>query len=255
MIRFIHTGMGKSAVTSQLKFLGFPVFDADATVHDLYKTDKETINSVGNLFPDAIENGSVNRAALSRSVIASSNALLSLEAIVHPRVADMREKFYRHAAEKGNFLVVFDVPLLYEKNMQGEFDVVIVVTASKETQRSRVLRRPGMTVEKFEAILSKQLNDSEKRARADFIIDTDHEGFTQAKAQLSKIIEELATRYTDRLNYWKTKFAAPVSGTTFVFAVNRRSIHCDYEYFQLNAQPLQKFKRLLMLSFLIWMIL
>ena len=135
--------MGKSAVTSQLKFLGFPVFDADATVHDLYKTDIDTIRSVGNLFPAAIENGSVNRALLSRSV----------------------------------------------------------------------LRRPGMTVEKFEAILTKQLNDSEKRARADFIIDTDHEGFTQARAQLSKIIELLAAKYPDHLDYWKTKFAMPETGT------------------------------------------
>ena len=205
--------MGKSAVTSQLKFLGFPVFDADATVHDLYKTDIDTIRSVGNLFPAAIENGSVNRALLSRSVLASPDALSDLEAIVHPRVAAERERFYRQASEKGNFLVVFDVPLLYEKHMEGEFDAIIVVTALKETQRSRVLRRPGMTVEKFEAILTKQLNDSEKRARADFIIDTDHEGFTQARAQLSKIIELLAAKYPDHLDYWKTKFAMPETGT------------------------------------------
>lgn len=163
-------GMGKSAVAAMLRELGVPVFDADAAVHELQGPGGALVGAIEAAFPGTTGPGGVDRQKLGPMVLGQPAELARLEALIHPAVAAMREAFLaRHA---GAPLVVFDIPLLYEKGRGHGVDAVAVVSAPPEMQRTRVLARPGMTEEKFAQILRLQVPDAEKRARADFVIDT-----------------------------------------------------------------------------------
>jgi len=199
-------GMGKSSVTSQFGRMGFPVFDADLTVHKIYAPGGSAVEPIRSLFPEAITaEGSVDRGVLGKKVLENPTALKSLEGIVHPLVAAERQKFYTDAKNAGAFMVIYDIPLLLENPTAQQVDYVVVVTASSETQRLRVLRRPNMTPEKFEAIKSKQLPDEEKRMKADFLVHTDFPGYAPAKAQVSRIIETIIEAHPLRWTAWKSR--------------------------------------------------
>ena len=163
-------GMGKSAVAQMLRALGVPVFDADAAVHVLQARGSPLLRSIEAAFPGTTGPEGLNRQELGARVFGDRAALARLEDIMHPAVAGMREAFvanHRHAP-----LIVFDIPLLYEKGHGAGLDAVVVVSAPAEQQRARVLARPGMTEAKFDQILALQVPDAEKRARADHVIDT-----------------------------------------------------------------------------------
>jgi dephospho-CoA kinase len=163
-------GMGKSTVAAMFAADGVPVFDADATVHQLQGPNGAAVAAIEAEFPDTTTELGVNRTLLREAVMADPTAFARLEAILHPAVAEARESFLAdHAASP---LVVLDVPLLFEAGGWRHVDKIAVVSAPPEIQRERVLARPGMTVERFEAILARQIPDAEKRALADFVIPT-----------------------------------------------------------------------------------
>ncbi len=163
-------GMGKSAVAAMFRGLGVPVFDADAAVHELQGPGGACIEPIERAFPGTTGPQGVDRQKLGAAVFGNPAALKLLESIVHPEVAEMRRTFLADNADQP--LIVFDIPLLFEKTGNHGLDAVVVVSAPAEMQRERVLARPGMTVEKFEQILKLQVPDAEKRARADHVIDT-----------------------------------------------------------------------------------
>lgn len=163
-------GMGKSTVAAMFAADGVPVFDADATVHQLQGPNGAAVAAIEAEFPDTTTNLGVNRTLLREAVMADPTAFARLEAILHPAVAEARESFLADHVESP--LVVLDVPLLFEAGGWRHVDKIAVVSAPVEVQRERVLARPGMTAERFEAILARQLPDAEKRARADFVIPT-----------------------------------------------------------------------------------
>ncbi len=163
-------GMGKSAVAAMFRALAVPVFDADAEVHLLQGPDGALLPAIEAAFPGSTGPGGVDRAKLGAAVFGHPEALARLEAIVHPAVAVVRARFLQSHADAP--LIVFDIPLLYEKGGWQHVDGVAVVSATAAAQRQRVLARHGMTVEKFEAILGLQVPDAEKRARADFVVNT-----------------------------------------------------------------------------------
>ena len=163
-------GMGKSAVAAMLRGLGVPVFDADAAVHALQGPGGACIEPIERAFPGTTGPTGVDRQKLGAAVFGNPDALKILERIVHPEVAELRRAFL--AGNTGAPLIVFDIPLLYEKAGEHGLDAVVVVSAPPEMQRQRVLARPGMTEEKFEQILALQVPDADKRARADYVIDT-----------------------------------------------------------------------------------
>ncbi|MBB4857854.1 dephospho-CoA kinase [Novosphingobium chloroacetimidivorans] len=163
-------GMGKSTVAAMLRALGVPVFDADAAVHALQGPGGALLPAIEAAFPGTTGAAGVDRPKLGALVFGDPEKLARLESIVHPAVAELRRDFLRdHAARP---LVVFDIPLLFEKGGAQGLDAVAVVSAPAAAQRERVLARPGMTEEKFAQILALQVPDAEKRTRADFVIDT-----------------------------------------------------------------------------------
>jgi dephospho-CoA kinase len=163
-------GMGKSAVAAMFRGLGVPVFDADAAVHELQGPGGACLAPIERAFPGTTGPQGVDRQKLGAAVFGDPAALTRLEAIVHPEVAELRRTFL--ADNAGAALIVFDIPLLYEKTGQHGLDAVVVVSAPDAVQRARVLARPGMTPEKFEQILRLQVPDADKRARADHVLDT-----------------------------------------------------------------------------------
>jgi dephospho-CoA kinase len=163
-------GMGKSTVAAMFAALGVPVFDADAVVSRMQGPGGSLLAAIEAAFPGTTGPEGVDRAALGRCVFGDAAALAKLEAIVHPAVRARREEFLLEHA--GAPLVVFDIPLLFEKGGLEEVDAVVVVSASPEVQRRRVLAREGMSPQRFAEILALQLPDAEKRARADYVIDT-----------------------------------------------------------------------------------
>ena len=163
-------GMGKSAVAAMFKGLGVPVFDADAAVHELQGPGGACVLPIERAFPGTTGPGGVDRQRLGAAVLGSPDKLKLLESIVHPEVGEMRRTFLADNAAAP--LIVFDIPLLYEKGITHGLDAVAVVSAPPEMQRQRVLARAGMTPEKFAQILALQVPDAEKRARADHVIDT-----------------------------------------------------------------------------------
>jgi dephospho-CoA kinase len=163
-------GMGKSTVAKMFAAEGVPVFDADAAVHRLQGPEGALVQRIETEFPGTTGPDGVNRGALAERVLGEPEALRRLEALVHPAVAREREAFL--AVHSAAPLIVLDIPLLFEAGGSAQVDKIAVVSAPAEVQRERVLGRPDMTREKFGRILARQLPDSEKRARADFVIDT-----------------------------------------------------------------------------------
>eukprot|EP00877_Chromochloris_zofingiensis_P011623 jgi/Chrzof1/6714/Cz19g06180.t1 len=165
-------GMGKSTVSGFFREHGIPVLEADDVVYSLYAKGGAAVGPIGAAFPSAVVDGSISRPALSACVIGDESAMKQLEAIVHPLVEQERLQFLRKGGSQGHQLVVFDIPLLYETGAQAQCDAVAVASAPADVQRERVMARPGMSEAKYLAILDRQVTDSEKRSRADFIIDT-----------------------------------------------------------------------------------
>jgi dephospho-CoA kinase len=181
-------GMGKSETAKLFARLGVPVYDADAAVHALYDKGGAAVAPIAEAFPGCIKEGSVDRKALADLVLGDAAALARLEAIVHPLAAEKRQAFIAQEADAD--LVVLDIPLLFETGAEAGLDAVVVVSAPEEVQRQRVLVRDGMTEEKLAHLLARQLPDAEKRARAQYVVDTG-QGFTFAFEQVRKIVEEL----------------------------------------------------------------
>ncbi len=181
-------GMGKSTTAAMFAAEGVPVFDADATVAALYAHQGKAVDAVADIFPDAIRDNSVDRAALAAHLHAHPEDFAALEAIVHPLVAAERARFVAEHADTD--IVVLDTPLLFEAGLDEHVDRIVVVTAPEAVQKARVLQRPGMTEARFRAILSRQTPDSQKRARADFIVDTSG-GLESARAQVRAIVTRL----------------------------------------------------------------
>ena len=181
-------GMGKSTVAQMFREAGVPVFDADAEVHKLQGPQGPLLPAIEAAFPGTTGPGGVDRPALGALVFGDPAALARLEAIVHPAVAKVRELFLLEHA--GVPIVVFDIPLLFEKGGANLVNAVAVVSAPADVQRARVLARPGMTPEKFAHVLGLQVPDAEKRARADYVIDT---GTTLevTRAAVARVIESL----------------------------------------------------------------
>jgi len=178
-------GMGKSTTADMFKRRGVPVFDADAAVHELYRG--EAAGQIEAAFPGVVRDGAVDRKSLGERVFNNPDALACLEAIVHPLVRDRRDAFLRNAQDQK--LVVLDIPLLMETKA-AEVDYTLLVTAPESVQRERLLARPGMTNERLAAILARQMPDAEKRARADFIIDTSL-GLEAAEQAVDAILRKL----------------------------------------------------------------
>lgn len=181
--------MGKSATAQMFADEGIPVFDADAEVHRLY--DGAAVAPIEAAFPGTTAGGRVDRARLAAKVFDDPEQLAKLEAIVHPLVRAAEEAFRAEARAKGAAAVVLNTPLLFETGGDERVDAVIVVTAPPDVQRARLFDRPNMTEEKFRAMLARQMPDSEKRERADFVIDTSR-GFEAARADVRAILRQLA---------------------------------------------------------------
>ena len=188
MIRLALTGsiaMGKSTVARMFEAAGIPLFDADRVVHQLQVEDPKVVAAIAARFPGTVKDGKLDRDALRAAVLGDSVALEALEAIVHPAVEAARVAFI--AAHGNAPALLFDIPLLFETGAADAFDKVIVVTAPTDIQRARALDRPGMTVEKLDAILSRQMPDAEKRRRADFVIENGGD-LSETERQVEAII-------------------------------------------------------------------
>jgi len=183
-------GMGKSTTAQFFAEAGVPVHDADAVVHQLY--EGQAVAAVEAVFPGTTVDGAVDRAKLAARVLNDPRALKRLEEIVHPLVHEAEQRLLAEAEKRGEKVAVLDIPLLFETGGERRVDAVVVVSAPEKVQRARLLERPGMTIAKIESILARQIPDAEKRARADFIVDTSR-GFDVARAQVRAILEAIAT--------------------------------------------------------------
>lgn len=181
-------GMGKSAVAAMFADEGVPVFDADATVHDLQKAGGALVPAIESAFPGTTGADGVDRKALGAAVFGNRERLALLETIIHPAVAERRKAFL--ASHQGADMILFDIPLLFEKGGQAGVDTVVVVSAPALVQRERVLARPNMTPDKFEHILALQMNDADKRARADHVIDTGKD-INDTRADVRALVKKL----------------------------------------------------------------
>ena len=173
MIRIALTGsigMGKSTVAKMFERAGVPLFDADAVVHKLQAPGGGLVEKIGEQFPGCVRCGTLDRECLAQIVLADPKKLSMLEGIVHPAVREARDDFI--GANQLAPAVLFDIPLLFETNSEKDFDKIVVVSAPEELQRARVLERTGMTAAKLDSILARQMPDVEKRARADFVVNT-----------------------------------------------------------------------------------
>jgi dephospho-CoA kinase len=181
--------MGKSTTAQFFRDAGVPVHDADAVVHRLY--EGAAVAPIEAAFPGSTVDGRVDRARLAARVLDDPAALKRLEAIVHPMVREAETAFLREAQARGDKIAVLDIPLLLETGGDRRVDAVVVVSAPPEVQRARVLERPGMTADKLDALLARQMADAEKRRRADFVVDTSR-GFEAARAQVRAILDAVA---------------------------------------------------------------
>lgn len=184
-------GMGKSATATMFREAGIPVHDSDAAVHRLYAGAAAPL--IEAAFPGTVKDGVVDRALLGAAVLNNDAAMKKLESIVHPLVTETTLNFLATAEKAGHRLVVLDVPLLFEVGRDRDCDAIVVVSADPSVQRERVLVRPGMTEAKFQAIVARQIPDSEKRRRAHFVIDTGR-GFEAARRAVKDVIRTLAGR-------------------------------------------------------------
>jgi dephospho-CoA kinase len=182
-------GMGKSTTVKLFAEQGVPVYDADAAVHQLY--EREAVAPLEAAFPGSTENGRVVRERLAAQVLGKPEALKRLESIVHPLLGAQRNAFLAEAERSGAKVAVLDVPLLFETGGDKRVDAIVVVSAPEHMQRERVLARENMTLEKLDAILARQMPDADKRARADFVVDTSN-GIEPVRARVKEIIAEVA---------------------------------------------------------------
>lgn len=186
-------GMGKTETAKMFGKLGMPVYDADAAVHRLYEPRGAAVAEIAAAFPDCIVDGRVDRGRLGFRVAGDAEALRRLEGIVHPLVAREQQEFLRKAADAGADMVVLDIPLLLETGGHARVDAVVVVSAPESVQHARVLERPGMSQDKLDGILARQMPDAEKRAKAHFVVETD-KGLEHAFAQVNEIVRTLRAR-------------------------------------------------------------
>lgn len=186
-------GMGKSTVAQMFAEEGAPAFNSDEAVHALYAPGGAAVAPVGAVFPGVVRDGAVDRTALSAALATDPSGFKKLEAIVHPLVRAAQLAFLDQHRAAGVRAAVLDIPLLFEGNAEENFDAVVVVSAPPAVQRARVLSRPGMSVEKFEQLLARQVPDAEKRARADFVIDTGGD-FDATRAQVRAVLDALRER-------------------------------------------------------------
>ncbi|MBK5566829.1 dephospho-CoA kinase [Ensifer sp. 2YAB10] len=186
--------MGKSTAAQMFRDFGVPVNDADEVVHELYRG--EAVAPVEAAFPGTTKDGEVDRAELSRQLMGAPRRLRELEAIVHPLVRKSEQEFLAKNAAAGEPFVVLDIPLLFETGAEKRVDRVVVVTCSADLQRERALKRPGMTEEKLAMILARQVPDSEKRKRADYIIDTS-DSFDVTRSQVKAVVDQLVASNGD----------------------------------------------------------
>ncbi|MCX7357869.1 MAG: dephospho-CoA kinase [Alphaproteobacteria bacterium] len=183
-------GMGKSTVAQMFAEEGAPGFNSDDAVHQLYAAGGAGVAPVEAAFPGVTKHAAIDRAALSARVVGNPEAIKRLEAIVHPLVRQAQMVFLQEQRDAGAEVVVLDIPLLFEGGGAKFVDKTVVVSAPADVQRARVLARPGMSVEKFEAILALQMPDAEKRARADFVVDTGV-SLDDTRAQVRTVLDAL----------------------------------------------------------------
>jgi dephospho-CoA kinase len=188
-------GMGKSTTAKFFAEEGVPVHDADAAVHRLYAGEAAPL--IEAAFPGTTAGGKVDRDKLARRVLGDEAAIRKLEQIVHPLVRQDGDRFLAQAERHGAKVAVLDIPLLFETGGEKRCDAVVVVSAPPDMQRVRAFERPGMSEEKFRAILANQMPDAEKRARADFVVDSGH-GFEHARAQVRDILARVRNMPTKR---------------------------------------------------------
>jgi dephospho-CoA kinase len=188
-------GMGKSRTASFFAEEGLPVYDSDASVHALYAGEAAPL--IERAFPGTTSDGKVDRVKLAARVVGDAAALARLESIVHPLVAKARDTFIAEAQARGAPIILLDVPLLFETGGERHCDAVVVVSAPLDIQRRRAFERPGMTEEKFVALVGKQIPDAEKRRRADFIVDSS-QSFDHARAQVRDILRAIAKMRDNR---------------------------------------------------------
>lgn len=186
-------GMGKSTTAQMFADAGAPLYDADAEVRRLYARGGAAVEPVGAAFPGVVVDGAIDRSQLGERVLGDPEALAHLNALVWPLMGTARAAFFARAEASAAPFVVLDIPLLFETGGERNVDVTVVVSAPSTIQRARVISRPGMTEAKLEAILKAQLSDADKRARADFIIDTSR-GKPEARAQVAAVIAALQAR-------------------------------------------------------------
>ncbi len=186
-------GMGKSETAKMFAALGVPVYDADAAVHALYDVGGAAVEPIGAAFPGVVVGGKIDRPALAARTLNDTPAIRKLEAIIHPLVGKAQMDFLHDAEARSASIVVLDVPLLFETGGETRVDAVVVVSAPAHIQRERVLARPGMTTEKFEAILRRQTEDAVKRAKAHYVIDTSL-GLDHARERVAYVLEDLKRR-------------------------------------------------------------
>lgn len=187
-------GMGKSTTAEMFKAAGVPVISADEIVHELYRTD--AVELIEAAFPGSTVGGIVDRQALSAVLLRDPAGFKQLETIIHPLVREREHAFLDKVRLEGHAMALLDIPLLYETGGEKRVDIVVVVSCDQDIQRQRVMARPGMTQDKFEAILARQVPDAEKRARADFVIDTG-KGLEPARQQVADIISKLGGERQD----------------------------------------------------------
>jgi len=178
-------GMGKSTCAEMFAEMGVPIFDADATVHRLYRGRAAPL--VEAAFPGTVVDGAVDRTRLGARVFGNPAAIARLEGIVHPLVREAEIAFRKEAAEAGRRIVLLDIPLLFEVGGEDRVDVIVLVSTSPKIQRERAFKRAGMTEERFAAILAKQMPDDEKRRRAHFIVDTSG-SFDETRRQVADVM-------------------------------------------------------------------
>jgi dephospho-CoA kinase len=181
-------GMGKSTTAKLFAEAGVPVYDADATVHNVY--EGEAVPAIEAAFPGTTAGGKVDRARLSAKVVHDPAAIKRLEGIVHPMVRAYHQRFLDDAERAGASVAVVDIPLLFETGSDQRVDAVVVVTTSPELQRERILARGTMSAETLDAILAKQMPDHEKRRRADFVVDTSH-GLDPVRRRIRDILDQV----------------------------------------------------------------
>ena len=185
-------GMGKTTTAGFFEEAGVPVYNADRAVHELYES-KPVIENLSRIFPDCLTDGRIDRSKLSKTIVKDPSKLAILEKFIHPLVRKKEKDFVKMHRDRGDPLVVLDIPLLFETGPEGRVDKIAVVSAPTEIQRQRVLARSGWDDEKLDRILSRQISDEEKRRRADFVIDTG-KSLDDAREQVKHLISRLTLK-------------------------------------------------------------